>query len=398
MREIQTSFYKHLAQTSPHPLDLEIERSEGIYLYSTDGKRYMDLIAGLAVSNIGHRHPHVIRAIKDQADRYLHVIPYGEFVQGPQVKLAEKIISLLPSFFDNVYLVNSGTEANEGALKLAKRFTGRTEIISFKNSYHGSTQGSMSVSGNENKKRAFRPLVPDIKFIRFNHPEDLKNINGKTAAVIIEPVQGDAGVRIPTLSFMKELRARCTEYGTLLIFDEVQTGFGRTGKMFAFEHFGITPDIITLAKALGGGLPVGAFVSSRKIMSGLSFDPVLGHITTFGGNPLVCAGALANLEVLTDGDLIEHVEEKGKLFESLLLHPSIKDFRRIGLMMAIEFENAEIVHKIVMKCLEYGIITFWFLSNPDSFRLSPPLTINNEEIKRGSELIIKSIQEVTDKI
>ncbi len=394
---LTNSFFRHLAQTSPYPITLAIEKAEGIYLYASDGKRYMDLIAGLAVNNIGHRHPKVIHAIREQLDRYMHVIPYGEFVQDVQVSLAEKILSLLPSEFDNVYLVNSGTEANEGAIKLAKKYTGRNEIISFYNSYHGSTQGSMTLSGNERKKIPFRPLIPGTRFMRFNSLDDLDIISGKTAAVIIEPVQGDAGVRIPGKEFMKKLRERCSSTGTLLIFDEVQTGFGRTGKMFGFENFDVIPDILTFAKALGAGMPVGAFVSSRKIMSCLSHDPMLGHITTFGGNPVVCAAALANLGVLSESNLVKDAESKGALFEKLLKHPAIKDFRRIGLMMAVEFENEEMVRKIVNSCLEKGVITFWFLSNPNSFRLSPPLIISDEEIKSGCKLILEAISEICEK-
>jgi acetylornithine/N-succinyldiaminopimelate aminotransferase len=391
---LNNSFFRHLAQTSPHPLTLEIEKSEGIYLYTKEGRRYMDLIAGLAVNNIGHRHPAVIKAIKEQLDRYMHVIPYGEFVQDIQVKLCEKLVSMLPPELDNAYLVNSGTEANEGAIKLAKRYTGKNEIISFYHSYHGSTQGSMSVSGNEKKKKPFRPLIPGVRFIRFNNQDDFDFISENSAGVIIEPVQGDAGVRIPDMDYMKKLRERCNATDTLLIFDEVQTGFGRTGKMFGFEHFGITPDIITFAKALGGGMPVGAFVSSRKIMSCLSYDPMLGHITTFGGNPVACAAALANLEVLTESSLVQDAEKKGILFEKLLKHPAIKDFRRIGLMMAVEFENDGIVHKIVNSCLDKGIITFWFLSNPNSFRLSPPLVITEGEIEQACKIILEVINGV----
>jgi acetylornithine/succinyldiaminopimelate/putrescine aminotransferase len=394
MKDLKSLFYKHLAQTSPYALALEIEKAEGIYLYGTNGKQYMDLISGLAVCNVGHRHPKVLNAIREQLDRYMHVIPYGEFVLSPQVRLVEKLLSVLPSFFDNVYLVNSGTEANEGAMKLVKRFTGRREIISFDKSYHGCTQGSLSISGNEYKKNAFRPLIPGVKFLRFNSSEDLDKITEKTAGVIIEPVQGDAGVRIPGKIFMQKLRSRCTDMGALLIFDEVQTGFGRTGKMFAFEHFGIIPDILTLAKAFGGGMPIGAFVSSRKIMTSLSHDPKLGHITTFGGHPVVCAAALANLEVIIEEKLVESVEEKGMLFEKLLKHAAIKEFRRIGLMMAIEFENEDLVQKIVLRCLEKGVITFWFLSNSNSFRLSPPLTISIDEIKMACNKINESINEV----
>ena len=388
-----TLFFKHVAQTSPHPITIEIEKAEGIYIYSKDGKRYMDLIAGLAVCNIGHRHPAVVKAIREQLDHYIHVIPYGEFIQEPQVKLAGRLKELLPPALDNIYFVNSGTEANEGAVKLAKRYTGRSEIISFGKSYHGSTQGSMSVSGNERKKAPFRPLVPGVRFLQFNNIDDITQITEETAGVIIEPVQGDAGVRIADREFMSRLRERCNETGALLIYDEVQTGFGRTGKMFAFEHFEV-PDVMTIAKAFSGSLPLGAFISSRNIMTCLSYDPPLGHITTFGGNPLACAAALANIDVLMNEKVVEQVEVKGKLFSENIHHPAIREFRRIGLMMAVEFDNADLVRRIVNGCLEKGVITFWFLSNPDSFRISPPLTITEEEIKTACSIIMDVIREV----
>ncbi len=384
-------FFNKLAQTSPHPMTLEIDRAEGTFIYDKSGKRYYDLISGIAVTNIGHRHPEVIEAVKAQVDKYMHVMAYGEFVQNPQNLLAEKLTSLLPPTLDCCYFVNSGTEANEGALKLAKRVTGRTEIISCKNSYHGSTHGSLSVSGNETKKFAFRPLLPDVQFIEFNNNQDLNQISTKTACVIIEPIQGDAGVRIPDQNYLKALRARCSEVGALLIFDEVQTGFGRTGTLFSFEHYDVVPDILTVAKAMGGGMPIGAFISSKHNMSLLTHGPMLGHITTFGGHPVNCAAAMANLEILTENGLLSAVEVKGQLFEELLQHPSIKEIRRKGLMMAIEFDSPETVQQIVEACLEKGVITFWFLSCPDSFRLSPPLNISEEEIRDSCRLIIEAI-------
>jgi len=384
-------FYQLQAQTTPYPLGLEIERAEGVYLYDIKGKQYLDLISGIAVSNIGYNHPKVIQVIKSQLDKYLHVMPYGEYILAPQTQLASKLNEVLPENLNCTYFVNSGTEANEGALKLAKRFTGRTEIIACKQSYHGSTHGSLSVTGNENKKYAFRPLLPDIKFMEFNNPEELPFISSKTAAVIVEPIQGDAGVRIPSSDYLTKLRVKCTESGTLLIFDEVQTGFGRTGKLFAFEHFGVIPDILTLAKAMGGGMPIGAFVSSKDIMSTLTHDPELGHITTFGGNPVCCTAALANLNIILEENLLDQVETKGRLFEELLIHPKIKAFRRIGLMMAVEFENQEIVQKVVKKCLENGVVCFWFLSCPESFRLAPPLIISEEQIRKGCEVIMDAI-------
>jgi acetylornithine/succinyldiaminopimelate/putrescine aminotransferase len=381
-------FLHNLAQTTPAPYSITISHAEGLYLYSPEGKRYADLISGIGVSAIGHRHPHVIDAIKKQLDKHLHVMVYGEFIQSTPNLLAHKLTTILPSSIHCTYLVNSGTEANEGALKLAKRYTGRTEIIAFRKSYHGSTHGSMSVSGNEIKKQAFRPLLPDVKFLQFNHEEELQQISEKTACVIMETIQGDAGVRIPTVSFMKSLRKRCSDVGALLILDEIQCGMGRTGKMFAFEHYGITPDILTIGKAFGGGLPIAAFISDKKIMETLTHDPMLGHITTFGGNPVCCASALATLEVLEKEELVATVESKGILFESLLKHKLIKEVRRIGLMFAIDFDSAERVNTIVEKLKEQGIIAYWFLSHPYSFRIAPPLTISEKEIRESCETIL----------
>ncbi len=387
-------FFRHVAQTSPHPLALEIKKAQGIYLYDQEGRRYMDLISGIAVSNIGHRHPKVIKAIKKQLDKYLHVMAYGEFIQETQSRLAEKLVSLLPENLNNIFFVNSGTEANEGAIKLAKRLTGRFEIVSFFNSYHGSTLGSLSISGNEKKKYSFRPLIPGITFLNFNDTDELNKITDKVAAVLIEPIQGDAGVRIPSREYMNHLRKKCDETGALLIFDEVQTGFGRTGKLFAFEHFNVIPDIITMAKAMGGGLPIGALAASRDNMLAFTHDPKLGHITTFGGNPVSCAAALANLDVLTEGKLIANAESKGQLFEKQLKHTAIREIRRIGLMMAIEFQSEEIVYQIVRRCLDKGVITFWFLSTANSFRLAPPLTITRGEIKKACKLILNAIDDL----
>lgn len=384
-------FLTNLAQTSPHPLLIPIEKAEGVYLYSPGGKKYIDLISGIAVSNIGHRHPRVVKAIKDQLDKHLHVMAYGEYIQSTPNLLAEKLTKLLPENLNCSYFVNSGTEANEGALKLAKRFTGRTEIVSFHKSYHGSTHGSLSVSGNEVKKNAFRPLLPDVKFIEFNNPDDIEQVTENTACVIMETVQGDAGVRIPSREYMRALRKRCNETGTLLILDEIQCGMGRTGKLFAFEHFGIVPDILTIAKAFGGGLPIGAFISSKKIMSSLTHDPMLGHITTFGGNPVCCASALATLNVIEEEKLLDQVERKGKLIESLLQHSGIREIRRIGLLFAIDFDSADRVQKIVQEAIENGVICFWFLSCPDSFRIAPPLTISDEEIAIACDVIKKAI-------
>lgn len=384
-------FLSNMAQTTDAPYLISVERAEGIYLYSPEGKRYTDLISGIGVSNVGHRHPAVVKAIKDQVDKHLHVMVYGEFIQSTPNRLAAKLASLLPTNLNCTYFVNSGTEANEGALKLAKRYTGRTEIVSFRKSYHGSTHGSMSVSGNEVKKQAFRPLLPDVSFLNFNVMEDLAHITDRTACVIVETIQGDAGVRVPDRAYLQTLRQRCDETGALLVLDEIQCGMGRTGKLFAFEHFGIVPDILTTAKAFGGGLPIGAFVSSREIMQCLKHDPMLGHITTFGGNPVCCAAALATLEVIEQENLLASVEAKGKLFEQLLVHPAIRAIRRIGLMFAIDFDSAERVSEIVLRGKELGVITYWFLSHPYSFRIAPPLTITEAEIKESCSMILQAI-------
>ncbi|MBL7834341.1 MAG: aspartate aminotransferase family protein [Cyclobacteriaceae bacterium] len=384
-------FLNKLAQTNDAPFLISIERAEGIYLYSPEGKRYTDLISGIGVSNIGHRHPHVINAIKNQLDKHLHVMVFGEYIQSSSNRLAEKLTSLLPPSLNCVYFVNSGTEANEGALKLAKRVTGRTEIISCRKSYHGSTHGSLSVSGNEVKKQAFRPLLPDVKFIDFGVEKDLEQITNATACVIIETIQGDAGVRIPSKQYMKALRKRCDETGTLLILDEIQCGMGRTGTLFAFEQFDIVPDILTTAKAFGGGLPIGAFIADKKIMRMLTHDPMLGHITTFGGNPVCCASALATLEVIENENLLSTVEQKGKLFETLLQHQHIREVRRFGLMFAVDFDSAERVNRIVEYAKQKGVICYWFLSHPYSFRIAPPLTISEDEIRESCAVILEAI-------
>lgn len=388
----RNTFLQKLAPTSPSPFLISIEKAEGIYLYGPDGKRYADLISGIGVSVVGHRHPRVIEAIHEQVDKHLHVMVYGEYIQSSVNQLADKITSLLPSQLNCCYFVNSGAEANEGALKLAKRITGRTEIISFRGSYHGSTHGALSVSGNETKKRAFRPLLPDVRFIRFNEKDDLEQITERTACVIMETIQGDAGVRIPSPDYMSALRSRCDATGTILILDEIQSGMGRTGKLFAFEHFGIVPDILTIGKAFGGGLPLGAFISDRKHMELFTHDPMLGHITTFGGNPVSCAAAVATLEVLLDDDLIGQVERKGQLIESLLQHPSVSEIRRKGMLFAVDFESADKVSAIVNRCKENGVICYWFLSHPYSFRIAPPLTITDDEIRESCAVILDAIE------
>ena len=374
-------FLKNLAPTSPFPFLIPIERAEGVFLYTPGGKRYFDMISGIGVSNLGHRHPKVVKAIKDQVDKHLHVMVYGEYIQSPSNLLARKLSELLPSNLNCSYFVNSGTEANEAALKLAKRVTGRTEIISCKKSYHGSTHGSMSVSGNEVKKRAFRPLLPNVKFIEFNNENDLSEITDQTACLIMETIQGDAGVRIPKQEYLKAVRKKCDEVGAMLIFDEIQCGLGRTGKFFAFEHFGVAPDILTIGKAFGGGLPIAAFISSYENMQAFTTNPMLGHITTFGGNPVCCASALATLNVIEEENILKDVESKGQLIQQLLTHPKVKEVRRIGMMFAFDFDSEERVNRIVNECKENGVICYWFLSHPHSFRLAPPLTISENEIK-----------------
>lgn len=355
------------------------------------------MISGVAVNNIGHRHPKVIKAIHEQLDRHLHVMVYGEFIQDAPLAMAERLTSLLPVSLNSVYTVNSGTEANEAAIKLARRSSGRSEIVSFLGSYHGSTLGSMSISANEVKKSVFRPLLPDVRFLPFNEIDPLSQITEKTAGVIIETIQGDAGVRRPDQTFMEALRQRCTETGALLIFDEIQCGMGRTGKMFAFEHFQIVPDVLTLGKALGGGLSIGALVSSKSLLQTFSHDPMLGHITTFGGHPVNCAAANAMLEVLSEEISMEEVERLGALLENeIRKEPEILAVRRVGMLFAFDMISSERVGKVVERCLEKGLISFWFLSHPYSFRLSPPLNISEEEIQRAAQIIRLAIQETRD--
>ena len=383
-----------LANTTNHPFGIEIVSAEGIYLTDSQGKKYIDLISGIAVSNLGHQNMHIKQALQKQLDKHLHVMVFGEFSQEIQNKLAQKLATFLPESLNCLYVVNSGTEANEAALKLAKRATGRTRLISFKGAYHGSTHGSLSVSGNEQKKYAFRPLLPDVIQLPFDDCDALESIDHQVAGVIIEPIQGDAGVRIPSKEFMAKLRKICDQYCILLIADEIQTGFGRTGKLFSYEHFDIVPDIITIGKAFGGGMPIGGLVTSQKIMSLFTTNPPLGHITTFGGHPMCCAGALASLEVLENENVISKVEQKGVLFESLLKHKMIKEIRRKGLFFAIELENTDIVQKVVEGCKEKGLLSFWFLSCPESFRIAPPLIISEEDIKTSCTII----KEVMDQL
>ena len=387
-------FFNHVAQTSALPIGLEIESASGIYLTDINGRQYIDLISGISVSNVGHRHPRVLAAINKQLDKYMHLMVYGEYIQSPQVQLATLLALLLPKSLSSVYFVNSGSEAIEGAMKLAKRYTGRTEIIYFKDAYHGSTQGSLSIMGNEEFKSAFRPLLPDTKQIRFNNVDDLKEITEHTACVVVETIQGEAGAIVPKDDFLKELSMRCKATGTLLIADEIQCGFGRTGKLFAFEHYDFIPDIITIAKGMGGGMPIGAFVSSKEIMNSLTNNPVLGHITTFGGHPVCCAASLAVLSVLLEGNLLADLETKEQLFRKLLIHPKIKSINGKGLLLSVEFENVELNNLIIGRCLANGVIADWFLFNANSMRIAPPLTITEEEITIACNLILKSIGEV----
>lgn len=380
-------FLKNLAQTSDTPLLLEIERASGIYMYGKNDTRYIDLISGIGVSNIGHCHPKVVKAVQEQSAKYMHLMVYGEFVQSPQVELSSKLIATLPAKLDSVYLVNSGSEATEGALKLAKRFTNRKEIISCKNAYHGSSHGALSVMGNEFFKQSFRPLLPGIKNIEYNNQLELALITEQTAAVIIETIQGEAGVRVADYEYMQALRKRCDATGTLLILDEIQCGFGRTGTFWAFEQFDIVPDVLLTAKGMGGGMPIGAFISTKEIMSTLTSNPVLGHITTFGGHPVSCAAALACIEVIQEEQLIDEVKSKAELIKKHFQHSGIKEIRNAGLMMAVEFESYEVLKKIIDKAIEKGVLTDWFLFCDNSMRIAPPLIITDEEIVEACTIL-----------
>lgn len=385
-------FQTHVAQTNDIPLGLEIARAEGCYLYDTMGRAYLDLIAGISVSVLGHRHPAVVEATKAQLDRYLHTLVYGEYVLSPQVQLAQLLAESLPDPLDCVYFVNSGSEATEGAMKLAKRHTGRREIVACRNAYHGSTQGAASLMSPTDFTQAFHPLLPGIRHINFNEEADLEKINCYTACVILETVQAESGVLLPQNDFLKKLRQRCDDVGALLVLDEIQVGYGRTGTLWAFEQYGIAPDILLLAKGMGGGMPIGAFVASQKIMHSLSHDPPLGHLTTFGGHPVSCAAGLATLKILRSENHIEKVKEKETLFHELLVHPAIREVRSAGLLMAVEVENFDLVRKIQLRCLEAGIITDWFLFNERSLRIAPPLVISKGEIEFACKAIVKAME------
>ncbi len=380
-------FHKYQAQTTPHPLALEISHAEGSYIYDTSGKKHLDFVAGVSACTLGHCHPRVVSAIKTQAEKYLHVMVYGEYIQEPAVELAKLLAKNLPKNLNTTYLVNSGTEAIEGALKLARRATGRTQILYANNAYHGNTMGSMSVMGYEERKNAFKPLVPDCFPVNFNSEADLQKINTETAAIILETIQGGAGFIQPENDYLKKVRKRCDETRTLLILDEIQPGFGRTGKLFAFEHFGIVPDILVMGKGMGGGLPIGAFTTSYEVMALFQDNPKLGHITTFGGNPVIAAAALATLQELTETNIVQQTLQKEKLFRKLLKHPLIKEIRGRGLMLAAMVESPEIASEVILVCKERGLVLFWLLFEGRAIRITPPLTISNDEIEEGCKIL-----------
>lgn len=384
-------FLQHVAQTSDAPLALEIVKAEGMYMWDADGKQYLDMIAGISVCNVGHCHPAVVKAIQEQAQTYMHLLVYGEFVQSPQVAYATYLIQHLPSSLNSVYFTNSGSEATEGAMKLAKRHTGRTEIIAFKNSYHGSTQGSLSIMGDEYWRNAYRPLLPDVQHLLHNSMEMLDSITERTACVIAETIQGEAGVLAPAVAWLQALRKKCTETGALLILDEIQCGFGRNGTLWAFEQYDVVPDILLLGKALGGGMPLGAFIANRDVMWSLTNQPVLGHITTFGGHPVACAAGLAGMKALIEENMMKGVTAKEKLFLELLQHPRIKAVRSRGLMFAVELEDFPANKKVIDHCIKNGVITDWFLFAPQCIRLVPPLIITEEEIRTACRIILAGL-------
>jgi acetylornithine/N-succinyldiaminopimelate aminotransferase len=388
-------FLRHVAQTSTAPLALEIVKAEGCSLWDADGKEYIDVIGGISVANVGHRHPNVIAAIQKQLEAYLHIMVYGEFIEAPQVQYAKLLTDNLPATLNSVYFTNSGAEAVEGAMKLAKRVTNRTQIIAFNNSYHGSTQGALSVMGDEYWRNAFRPLLPDVLHLPYNSFESLNEITEQTACVIAETVQAEAGIIIPSKEWMLALKKKCTDTGTLLIVDEIQAGFGRTGKLWGFENFGIVPDVLLLGKALGGGMPLGAFIAGKKLMDAFTDNPVLGHITTFGGHPVSCAAGIAALQASADEGMMNEVKQKEKLFISLLQSDKIKAIRSFGLWMAVEFDSFETNKKIIDTCIANGVLTDWFLFASNCLRISPPLTITMEEIRKACDVILAACKSET---
>ena len=391
---MKEDFFKYQAQTSPHPLAIEISHAKGNYVYDTNGKAYLDFIAGVSANTLGHNHPKISKAIKDQVDKYTHVMVYGEFIQQPQVNLTKLLAQNLPKSLETVYLTNSGTEATEGAMKLAKRFTGRSEIIAAKNGYHGNTQGAMSVCGAEQQNSAYRPLIPGIKFIEFNNVVDIAKISTKTAAVILETIQGGAGFIEPKNEYLKKVKKKCDDVGALLILDEIQTGIGRTGKFFGFENYNVVPHIIVTGKGLGGGMPIGAFISSYKIMSCLKELPKLGHITTFGGHPVIAAAAEATLSEIFHSNLIKQTLQKEILIRKLLVHPLITEVRGKGLMLAAIIKTEDIASKVILRCIDKGLILFWLLFEGKAIRITPPLTITEEELTKGCSIIIEVLNEL----
>tara|TARA_R110002072_G_scaffold170201_1_gene323702 strand:+ start:3409 stop:4587 length:1179 start_codon:yes stop_codon:yes gene_type:complete len=391
---MKSDFFTYQAQTSPHPLALEISHANGSYVCDTNNKPYLDFIAGVSANTLGHQHPAISEAIKNQIDAYSHVMVYGEFIQKPQLELCKALATTIPTKNCAVYLTNSGTEATEGALKLAKRFTGKTEIIAAKNGYHGNTQGAMSVCGVEEQNRAFRPLIPGIKFIEYNLEEDLKKITKNTAAVILETIQGGAGFIEPTNNYLQKVKATCKEVGALLILDEIQTGIGRTGTFWGFENYKVVPDIIITGKGLGGGMPIGAFITSQEMMSCLKDNPKLGHITTFGGHPVIAAASLATITTLHNSNLIKETLRKEQLIRSSLQHDAIKEIRGKGLMLAVIVETPELASKIILKCLEKGLLLFWLLFEGKAIRITPPLTISDDELKKGCAILLEAIDEM----
>ena len=391
---MNNDFIKYQAQTSPYPLGMEVSHAIGSYIYDTNNKKYLDFVAGVSACTLGHQHPRVNQAIKDQLDKYSHVMVYGEYSQSPAVEYCKLMASLLPAPLDKTYLVNSGTEAIEGSLKLARRVTGRSQLISCHNAYHGNTMGSMSVMGFEERKQAFRPLIPDVEFITFNNEADLEKITTQTAGILLETIQGGAGFIEPQNDFLKKVRARCTEVGAMMILDEIQPGFGRTGTLFGFQNYDIVPDIIAMGKGMGGGMPVGAFTASSAMMDLLTENPKLGHITTFGGHPVIAAACLATLKEITETNLMKEALEKEKLFRSLLVHPLIQEVRGKGLMLAAMTADASITNEVILKCQDKGLILFWLLFERCAIRITPPLTISNEEIREGCNIMLEVMDEI----
>jgi acetylornithine/succinyldiaminopimelate/putrescine aminotransferase len=391
---MKEDFFNFQAQTTPHPLAKEISHANGVYMYDTHGKKHLDFVAGVSANSLGHNHPKVTEAIEKQLSKYTHVMVYGEFIQKPSLELCKLLAEQLPESLSTTYLTNSGTEATEGAMKLAKKWTGRSEFVACKNGYHGNTQGAMSVSGAEQQNSAFRPLLPGVRFLEFNNENHLEKITTNTAAVIMETIQGGAGFIVPKNNYLEKVRKRCDEVGALLILDEIQTGFGRTGKLFGFENFNCTPDIIVSGKGLGGGMPIGAFISSKEKMAVFKENPTLGHITTFGGHPIIAAAALATLQEITEGNLISETLRKEKLIRSLLIHPEIQEIRGMGLMLAVLVKDGATASRIILKCLEKGLILFWLLFEDRAIRITPPLTITDDEIKEGCAILLEAIAEL----